>query len=67
MSENNSYLCIEQPNHDIGIGICEYQKRWETVCQGQATTDYKSMIKCVSYSCALFFCKYPERKCEVKK
>ncbi|MDD2246382.1 MAG: hypothetical protein PHC39_04790 [Proteiniphilum sp.] len=46
---------------------CEYQKRWETICRSQTSTDPKDYIKYVSYSCANCFCRYPERKCEVKK
>ncbi len=46
---------------------CEYQKRWETICRSQTSTDPKDSVKYVSYSCANCFCRYPERKCEVKK
>jgi hypothetical protein len=59
--------CYRQLYPDQYPGICEYQKRWETCCRDQTSTDATQMTKHVSYSCALFFCKYPERKCEVKK
>ena len=56
-----------QPTFNVGIGVCEFQKRWETSCINQICTSQDATMKYVSYSCALFFCKYPERKCEVKK
>ena len=46
--------------------ICEYQKTWETICRSQTSTDPKDSIKYISYSCVNCFCRYPERKCEVK-
>lgn len=46
---------------------CEYQKHWETICREQSTTDPMASKKYESYSCALCFCRYPQRKCEVKK
>jgi hypothetical protein len=46
---------------------CEFQKNWRTTCQSQMSTNPDNQIVYNSYSCALFFCKYPGKSCEVKR
>jgi len=64
--------CYTTDNQDmfrVGtyINDCEYMKRWRTTYQSQTSTNPDGQIVYNSYFCALFFCKYPGRKCEVKK
>jgi len=46
---------------------CEYEKKWETICRSQTSTDPKDSLHYISYSCALCFCRHPERECNVKR
>ena len=50
----------------VSVGDCQYLKRWRTTCQSQVSTNPDNQCVYNSYSCALFFCKYPEKYCEVK-
>jgi hypothetical protein len=64
---SEKYL-LAHPNTEIArINTCEYEKRWETICRSQVSTDPKDSVHYVSYSCALCFCRYPERECRVKQ
>ena len=46
---------------------CEYEKKWETHCVSNRSSDSRDFACFVSYSCALCFCRYPERECNVKR
>ena len=69
-----NYECDKANNCLFGIKTisvspvtCEYQKTWRTSHPYQTSTNPDNQIVYTSYSCTLLFCKYPERKCEVKK
>lgn len=64
---SEKYLSKYQNMAPVWINTCEYEKRWETICRSQGLTDPKDSVHYVSYSCALCFCRYPERECNVKK
>ena len=49
------------------INACEYERVWITQCPTQQSTAVDNMIVYKSYSCALHFCRYPQRECDVKK
>lgn len=49
----------------VVLNQCEHECTWETQkagvsTQGELVTVYRS------YSCNLFYCKYPEKNCRVK-
>jgi hypothetical protein len=58
---------VYQDKFIVGINDCEYLKRWRTTCLVGSSTNPDNEIVYNSYSCALFFCKYPGKSCEVKK
>jgi hypothetical protein len=64
-------ILIFSTNHDqeecSQLNVCEHQTHWETICREQSTTDPMVSKKYESYSCMLCYCRYPQRKCEVKK
>lgn len=62
--ERNVFLPDERAAQ---LNTCEYEKYWETICRNHASTDPKDSMHYISYSCALCFCRYPERKCKVKQ
>lgn len=47
---------------------CEHERTYETRGTATNTTDTTCQALLYrSYSCALFFCPYPDRKCKVKE
>lgn len=64
---------MTESNHSLLGGLntptcymCEYERVWKTTCVSNNTAGNNETIY-ESYSCWLFFCKYPDRKCRVKK
>ena len=49
------------------LEICPYERKWETRVVSNHSTNSESFPCYVYYSCYLFFCKYPEKKCRVKQ
>ena len=47
--------------------LCEYVQVWETRAAMSDRTSGEPIVVHRSYSCVLFFCQYPDKKCKVKQ
>ena len=46
---------------------CKHEKIWETRAMATNTTSATAVTVYRTFSCELFFCEFPDRKCRVKE